>query len=90
MELKDLPDLDIFDSLWSWLHWLSFRMGGIFRKGFSVTLEAVLELDLVKHAGLELTKTHLLLPPPVLRLKSCATTSWLSNDIFTELSPLTP
>ena len=43
-----------------------FFFGGVgkgLRQGFSVALETVLELALVDHAGLELTKIYLPLPP---------------------------
>ena len=39
-----------------------FLMCFVLRKGFSIVLEPVLELDLADKAGLELTDTHLPLP----------------------------
>ena len=42
---------------------VSFFAFVFLKQGFSVDLEAVLELALVDQAGLELTEIHLLMPP---------------------------
>ena len=57
------------------------------RQDFCVALEALLEVALVDQAGLELIELSLPLSAGVKGLKAYTSTTWLSTN---KLSPLTP